>query len=76
MESAYNLVEYVGNLVPERRMVRLSSSLFPMATEPNWRYVLKIPQFKIDFSKVSPWWAILLVIVMFASVSILASFAS
>ena len=41
MESAYNLVDYVGNLEPERRMVRLSSSLIPMATEPNWRYVFE-----------------------------------
>jgi len=41
MQSAYNLVDYVGNLVPERRMVRLSSSLIPMATEPSWRYVFE-----------------------------------
>jgi UV DNA damage repair endonuclease len=41
MQAAYNLVDYVGNLVPERRMVRLSSSLVPMATEPNWRYIIE-----------------------------------
>lgn len=41
MQSAYNLVDYVGHLVPERRMVRLSSSLIPMATEPSWRYVFE-----------------------------------
>lgn len=39
MQSAYNLVEYVGNLAPERRMVRLGSNQIPMATEPTWRYV-------------------------------------
>ena len=37
MQSAYNLVEYVSSLPAERRMVRLSSSLIPMATEPSWR---------------------------------------
>ena len=41
MKSAYNLVEWVGSLPKERRMVRLSSSLIPMATEPNWRYVFE-----------------------------------
>jgi len=41
MQAAYNLVDYVGDLVPERRMVRLSSSLVPMATEPNWRYIIE-----------------------------------
>jgi len=41
MQAAYNLVEYVGTLPAERRMVRLSSSLIPMATEPNWRYVFE-----------------------------------
>lgn len=44
MNSAYNLVEYVGSLEPERRMVRLSSSLIPMATEPKWRYVFEDTQ--------------------------------
>lgn len=41
MQAAYNLVDYVGDLVPERRMVRLSSSLVPMATEPSWRYIIE-----------------------------------
>jgi len=43
MQAAYNLVEWVGSLPKERRMVRLSSSLIPMATEPNWRYVFEDP---------------------------------
>ena len=41
MQAAYNLVDYVGDLVPERRMVRLSSSLVPMATEPSWGYIIE-----------------------------------
>jgi UV DNA damage repair endonuclease len=46
MQSAYNLVEYVGSLPAERRMVRLSSNLIPMATEPSWRYVFEDTQVK------------------------------
>ena len=43
MQSAYNLVEYVGGLPAERRMVRLGSNQIPMATEPNYRYVWDDP---------------------------------
>ena len=40
MQSAYNLVEWVGTQLPEeRRMVRLGSNQIPMATEPTWRYL-------------------------------------
>ena len=40
MQSAYNLVEWVGTELPaERRMVRLGSNQIPMATEPTWRYL-------------------------------------
>ena len=40
MQSAYNLVEWVGTTLPaERRMVRLGSNQIPMATEPTWRYL-------------------------------------
>ena len=39
MQAAYNLVEYVGGLPAEMRMVRLGSNQIPMATEPTWRYV-------------------------------------
>ena len=39
MQSAYNLVKYVGGLPENRRMVRLGSNQIPMATEPNFRYV-------------------------------------
>ena len=41
MQSAYNLVEWVGSLPLERRMVRLGSNQIPMATEPTWRYVFE-----------------------------------
>ena len=44
MQSAYNLVEWVGTELPaERRMVRLGSNQIPMATEPNYRYVWDDP---------------------------------
>ena len=38
MQSAYNLVEYVGNLKPGLRMCRLGSNQLPMYTQPDWRY--------------------------------------
>ena len=41
MQSAFNLVEWVGTLPKERRMVRLGSNQIPMATEPTWRYVFE-----------------------------------
>jgi UV DNA damage repair endonuclease len=41
MQSAYNLVDYAGNLPAGRRMVRLGSNQIPMATEPSWRYVFE-----------------------------------
>ena len=43
MQSAYNLVKYVGGLPENRRMVRLGSNQIPMATEPNFRYVWDDP---------------------------------
>ena len=44
MQSAYNLVEWVGTELPaERRMVRLGSNQIPMATEPTWRYLWDDP---------------------------------
>jgi len=56
MQSAYNLVEYVGTLPAERRMVRLGSNQIPMATEPSWRYVFEdktvIKELEAGFSKV------------------------
>jgi len=32
------LIEYVGSLPPELRMVRLGSNQLPMYTQPDWRY--------------------------------------
>ena len=43
MQSAYNLVEWVGSLPENRRMVRLGSNQIPMATEPNFRYMWDDP---------------------------------
>ena len=43
MQSAYNLIKYVGGLPDNRRMVRLGSNQIPMATEPNWRYLWDDP---------------------------------
>lgn len=42
-QSFYNLVSYVGSLPPALRMVRLSSDVLPMYTEPSWRYFWKLP---------------------------------
>ena len=36
--AAKRLVEYVGSLPPELRMVRLGSNQLPMYTQPDWRY--------------------------------------
>ena len=36
MQSAANLVEYVGRLEPGLRMVRLGSNQLPMYTQPDW----------------------------------------
>jgi len=56
MQAAYNLVEYVGSLPAEMRMVRLGSNQIPMATEPTWRYVWEdktvIKQLEKGFAKV------------------------
>jgi len=38
IQAFYNLVEYVGGLPNELRMVRLSSDCLPMYTEPSWSY--------------------------------------
>jgi UV DNA damage repair endonuclease len=39
MQAAKRLIQYVGSLPPELRMVRLGSNQIPMATEPTWRYL-------------------------------------
>ena len=41
--AAKRLVEYVGSLPVELRMVRLGSNQLPCATHPNWRYFWQRP---------------------------------
>ena len=41
--AAKRLVEYVGSLPPELRMVRLGSNQLPCATEPSWSYFWSKP---------------------------------
>jgi len=38
IESIRRLVEYVGNLPEQYRMVRIGSDILPMYTEPTWSY--------------------------------------
>jgi UV DNA damage repair endonuclease len=41
--ACLNLVNFVGELPRELRMVRLGSNQLPMYTEPTWRYFWKLP---------------------------------
>ena len=41
IQSFYNLIEYVGSLPHELRMVRLGSDVLPVYTEPTWSYYWK-----------------------------------
>lgn len=43
MAAMLRLVEWVGTLHPERRMVRLGSSQLPLATHPDWCYLWQDP---------------------------------
>jgi UV DNA damage endonuclease len=38
IQSYYNLIEYVGSLPHELRMVRLGSDVLPVYTQPDWAY--------------------------------------
>ena len=40
-QAVYNLVEYVGNLPENQRMVRLGSNQLPAATHPDWSWYWK-----------------------------------
>lgn len=42
-QACLNLVNYVGGLPCELRMVRLGSNQLPMYTEPTWRYFWRLP---------------------------------
>jgi len=56
IQSFYNLVEYTGSLVPERRMVRLGSDCLPAFTEKDWSYFWQKPDVQTycekEFAKV------------------------
>ena len=43
IQSYYNLIEYVGSLPNELRMVRLGSDVLPVYTQPDWCYYWKLP---------------------------------
>lgn len=56
IQSFYNLVEYTGCLIPERRMVRLGSDCLPAFTEKDWSYFWQKPDVQTycekEFAKV------------------------
>ena len=43
IQSYYNLIEYVGSLPNELRMVRLGSDVLPVYTQSDWCYYWKLP---------------------------------
>ena len=43
IQSYYNLIEYVGELPNELRMVRLGSDCLPVYTQHQWSYYWKLP---------------------------------
>ena len=51
MQSAANLVRYVGELDPGLRMVRLGSNQLPMYTQPTWRYFWQQPDIKLELER-------------------------
>jgi UV DNA damage repair endonuclease len=51
IQSFYNLVEYTGSLVPERRMVRLGSDCLPAFTEKDWSYFWQKPDVQAHCEK-------------------------
>ena len=51
IQSAANLVRYVGELKPGLRMVRLGSNQLPMYTQPTWRYFWQQPDIKLELER-------------------------
>jgi len=51
MQSAANLVEYVGRLEPGLRMVRLGSNQLPMYTQPDFSYFWQQPEIKLELER-------------------------
>ena len=43
IQSYYNLIEYVGGLPNELRMVRLGSDVLPVYTQRDWAYYWRLP---------------------------------
>ena len=43
IQSYYNLIDYVGKLNPELRMVRLGSDVLPVYTQSDWSYFWRKP---------------------------------
>ena len=43
IQSYYNLIEYVGGLPNELRMVRLGSDVLPVYTQSDWSYYWQLP---------------------------------
>ena len=43
IQSYYNLIEYVGSLPHELRMVRLGSDVLPVYTQRDWSYYWQLP---------------------------------
>ena len=43
IQAYYNLIEYVGGLPNELRMVRLGSDVLPVYTHPTWAYFWQLP---------------------------------
>ncbi len=76
IESCRLLVERVGELDEDLRMVRLSSDILPVYTEPTWSWFWRTPMSdqlaKEDFSE----WEMQLARVAFACLFILASLLS
>jgi UV DNA damage repair endonuclease len=56
IQSYYNLIEYTGGLIPQRRMVRLGSDCLPAFTEKDWSYFWQKPDVQAycekEFAKV------------------------
>jgi len=56
IQSYYNLIEYVGSLPAELRMVRLGSDVLPVYTQADWSYYWQLPDVRAycerEFAKV------------------------
>jgi UV DNA damage endonuclease len=46
-QNAYRLINYVGSLPPEQRMVRLGSNMMPAYTHTDWQWFWKQPDVRL-----------------------------